>query len=59
MFRSLRHSRVGGLSEVIATMFDDLTNEDWERIVFALSHFGHNPEFRGTLTKIRDVLKRR
>ena len=29
-----------------------LTNEDWDRIVFALSHFSHNTEFQETLKRV-------
>ncbi|MEM8801136.1 MAG: hypothetical protein AAFX07_13575 [Pseudomonadota bacterium] len=31
-----------------------LTSEDWDRIVFALSHFSHNPEFQETLKRVLD-----
>jgi len=33
-----------------------LGNPDWDRVVFALSHFSHNEEFQQTLTKVLDAL---
>lgn len=31
-----------------------LTDEDWDRIIFALSHFSHNTEFQETLKRVRE-----
>lgn len=35
---------------------ENLTKEDWERIVFALSHFQHNSAFRDTLERVKRAL---
>ena len=37
-------------------MTDGLTKEDWERIVFALSHFRHNELFNETHDKVQAML---
>lgn len=29
-----------------------LTDQDWDRIIFALSHFSHNPDFQETLKRV-------
>jgi len=29
-----------------------LTDADWERIIFALSHFSHNTDFQDTLNRV-------
>lgn len=34
-----------------------LTDQDWQRIVFALSHFSHNAEFTETLAKVTAYLE--
>ncbi len=33
-----------------------LNKEDWDRIVFALSHFSHNKEFKETLTRVLETM---
>ncbi|MGR3513819.1 MAG: hypothetical protein ACU0GG_13735 [Paracoccaceae bacterium] len=38
-------------------MFEELSREDWQRIVFALSQFSHNPEFTETLAKVTKILE--
>ncbi len=35
---------------------ENLTKEDWERILVALSHFEHNSAFRETLERVRRAL---
>lgn len=40
-------------------MTDNLTQEDWERIVFALSHFRHNERFNETHDKVQTMLSDR
>ena len=35
----------------------DMTREDWERIVHALSQFKHNPKFDTTLQKAVEILR--
>jgi hypothetical protein len=35
---------------------ESLNREDWERIVFALSHFLHNTKFRETHEKVSNIL---
>ncbi|MEM6387143.1 MAG: hypothetical protein AAF718_13000 [Pseudomonadota bacterium] len=37
-------------------MVDGLTQQDWQRIVFALSQFTHNAEFRETLARVSQFL---
>ena len=37
---------------------ENLTRTDWERIVQALSHFLHNPAFKGTHEKVVAVMSR-
>ena len=37
-------------------MTDSLDQRDWERVMFALSHFLHNPEFRETYEKVQRIL---
>jgi len=38
-------------------MSEELSREDWQRIVFALSQFSHNPEFTETLAKVTKILE--
>ncbi len=59
MFKPLWQCPTRGLSKVFAAMFDELTKEDLDRIVFALSQYEHNPEFRDTLEKVLDLLVER
>ena len=33
-------------------MVEKLSEEDWDRIVFALSHFSHNIDYRDTLARV-------
>ena len=35
-----------------------LSEEDWDRIVFALSHFSHNSEFNDTRKRVLKQLGR-
>ena len=35
-----------------------LGDQDWERIVFALSHFSHNKDFKDTLSRVLEGLGR-
>jgi hypothetical protein len=37
-------------------MADGLDRGDWERILFALSHFLHNPAFQETYEKVTAIL---
>ena len=40
-------------------MLDTLNEDDWDRIVFALSHFSHNTDFKDTLEKVLEALGRK
>lgn len=33
-----------------------LTREDWLRIADALRHFSHNPDYKGTLEKVKAII---
>ncbi|MDJ0637495.1 MAG: hypothetical protein QNJ20_01575 [Paracoccaceae bacterium] len=33
-----------------------LDEQDWDRIVFALSHFSHNRDFKKTLSRVLQAL---
>ena len=37
-------------------MKDQLSAEDWQRIVQALSQYAHNPEFRETLSRVQRII---
>ncbi|MEO0916127.1 MAG: hypothetical protein AAFY31_03970 [Pseudomonadota bacterium] len=37
-------------------MNDTLSNEDWKRIVLALSQFQHNQDFLETLEKVKRII---
>ena len=37
-------------------MVEQLTQEDWQRIAEALSHFTHNPEYKNTYDKVKAVI---
>lgn len=39
-------------------MLDKLNGQDWDRIVFALSHFSHITDFKTTLKKVLQALGR-
>lgn len=33
-----------------------LSSQDWDRVVFALSHFAHNEEFQQALSNVLEAL---
>ncbi len=33
-----------------------LDEQDWEQIIFALSHFSHNRDFKETLSRVLEAL---
>lgn len=37
---------------------NSIDRQDWERIIFALSHFLHNTKFRDTHDKVQRILAR-
>lgn len=40
----------------VCLMMNQLTRDDWQRIADALSHFVHNPEYKGTYEKVKAIL---
>ena len=39
-------------------MVQELTDQDWDRITFALSHFNHNIDYQDTLARVLAFLGR-
>ena len=49
---------LAGLIARIETVEISLSDKDWDRIIFALSHFSHNADFHETMKNVLHALGR-